>query len=369
MRLTPWLLLAAALGAAACEDNKPAPDTSKTDGGKADKYASADPKLEKAIQAAASASAAAASGPPPTGIFDVATADQKHPKGAPTKVDMVSDGSDPKISLGPAADASADAARATSYGPAVMQLAIEQGRGMGLAIDLGMVIGPGKKEDGPDWLVATLVKASPSKQMGQLPPGSDKEIGGLQGSELRLKITPDGRESDLLMQLGKATKPELERLPETAVEALVFATVPVPPKPVGVGAQWIAETRMPVSQVDCIAYRAYRVKSIDGNRVHLTVEVQAYAAGKELSLQGIPKGATFEQFEAAAEGDLELVRGEMLARKSDVQQRVRMVFAGPGGVQPPQQPGQPPGNMMTAQIGSQATFVRGDDLKALQKQP
>ncbi|HEY1694037.1 MAG TPA: hypothetical protein VGG39_17840 [Polyangiaceae bacterium] len=369
MRLLPWVVLAAALGAVACEDTKPPSDSAKSDGGKVDKYASADPKLEQAIQAAASASAAANAGPPPTGIFDVTTADQKHPKGAPTKVDMVSDGSDPKVSLAASADASPDAARATSYGPAVMQLAIEQGRGMGIAMDLGMVITPPKKDESPDWLVANVVRASPSKQMGQIPPGLDKDLAGLQSSELRLKVTADGRESDILVQLGKTAKPELERLAQTAAEALVFATIPAPPKPVGVGAQWIAETRMPLSQVDAIAYRAYRVKSIDGNRIHLTLEVKAYAAGKELNIAGIPKGATFEQFEAAAEGDLELVRGETLARKSDVQQRIVMVFAGPGGIQPPQQPGGQPGNMMSAQIGSQATFVRGDDLKAAMKQP
>ncbi|MGH7293641.1 MAG: hypothetical protein ACRELB_01850 [Polyangiaceae bacterium] len=171
-----------------------------------------------------------------------------------------------------------------------------------------------------------------------------------------------------MLQLSKGAKPDLERLAENAAEALVFATVPLPPKPVGVGGQWIAETRMPLSGVDAITYRAYRVKSIEGARVHLTLEVKAYAAGKEVSLQGVPKGATFEQFDAESAGDLEIVKGEILARKSDVQQRVVMIFAGQGGMQAPAQPGQPPGNMMTAQLTSQATFVRGDDLKAALKQ-
>jgi hypothetical protein len=375
MRASPWVVLAAAavaLGTPACEDNKPAADSVHKDAGAGtDKYASADPKLEKAIQAAASASAAAVAGPPPTGIFDPAAADQRHAKGAPTKVDMVSEGADPKISLAPAADASPDAARATSYGPAAMQLVMELGPRTALSIDFGMVMTPGKKEDGgADWLVANVVKAGPSRQQtAQLQPGLEKEIGAFQGSEFRMKISPDGRESALLLQLSKTAKPELDRLAESAAEALVFATVPVPPKPVGVGGQWIAETRMPLLGVDCIAYRAYQVKSIDGDRVHLSLEVKAYAATKEVNVDSLPKGATFEQFESASEGDLELVRGEMLARKSDVQQRVVMIFAGPGGPKPPQQPGQPPGNMMTAQVGSQATLLRGDDLKAALKQP
>lgn len=367
------LALAAAVGTLACEDKKPSSDSSRADGGTgADKYASADPKLEKAIQAAASASTEETAGPPPTGIFDLAAADKKHPKGAVTKVDMVSEGADPKISLAPAADASADTARSSSYGPAAMELAMELGpRAAMPTLDFGMVIGPGKKDEGgPDWMVATVARASPAKQqMAQLPPGLDKDIAAMQSSQIRIKITPDGRESEVLLELSKNAKSELERLAQNAAEALVFATVPMPPKRVGVGAQWIAETRMPLSGVDTIAYRAYQVKSIEGDRVHLTLQVKAYAAGRDVELQGLPKGSTFEQFEAQAEGELELVRGEMLARKSEVQQRVVMIFAGPGGMQAPTQPGQPPGNLIPVQLTGQATFVRGEDLRAAMKQP
>jgi hypothetical protein len=205
--------------------------------------------------------------------------------------------------------------------------------------------------------------------MAQLPPGLDKDIASLQGTEIRVKVTPDGRESDVLMELSKTAKAELARVAQNAAEALVFATVPLPPKPCGVGGQWIAETRMPLSGLDVLAYRAYRVKSIDGDRVHLTLDVKAYAGSHDVNIEGVPKGATFEQFEAQSQGELELVRGESLARKSDVQQRIVMVFAGPGGIQLPQQQGQAPGNMMTAQISSQATFVRGDDLREAMKKP
>jgi hypothetical protein len=357
-------------GLVGCEDKKPSSDTRTDAGANADKYASADPKLEKAMKAAASASADT-SGPPPTGIFEASVADQRHPKGTPTKVDMVSEGADPKVSLALAADAGTDPGK-SSYGPAIMEVAMELGPRMAMpTIDFMTTVGPGKKEEGgADWLVATVQKATPAKQqMGQLPPGIDKEIASLQGTELRVKVTPDGRESDLLTELGKTTNAELDRVAQTAAEALVFATVPLPPKPVGVGGQWISETRMPLSQMDVLAYRAYRVKSIDGDRIHLTLEIKAYAASHDVNIQGVPKGATFEQFEAQSQGELELVRGESLARKSDIQQRVVMLFAGPGGMQPPQQQGQPPGNMMTAQLSSQVTFLRGEDLRAAMKQP
>jgi hypothetical protein len=364
------LALGAGLLGVACEDKKPSTDTARTDAGNsADKYATADPKLAKALQGAADA--AADQGPPPDGIFEAGVADQRHAKGAPTKVDMISDGSAPQVSLAPAADAKPEAMRATSYGPAALELGMQMGQRAALpTIDFGVVLGPAKPDDGgADWLVASVARATPAKeQLGQLPPGTDKEIASLNGTTIRIKLTPDGRESDLQMELGKTAKPELERLPQSAAEALVFATVPLPPKPVGVGAQWIAETRMPLSGLDVIAYRAYRVKSIDGDRVHLTLDVKAYAASKDVTLTGLPKGAALEQFDGVAKGELELVRGESLARKSDVQQQVVLIFAGPGGAQPPQQPGAPPGNMMTAQLLSQATLVRGDDLRTALKQ-
>jgi len=361
------------LGAVGCDDKKPASDEVRVEGGTgADKYASADPKLEKAMRAAAAASSEATSGPPATGIFELSEADQRHPKGMPTKVDMVSGGAEPMVSLAPSADAGVDSARSSSYGPAIMELAIELGPRMAMpTVDMVLRLAPGKKDEGGmDWLVADVARATAAKQqVAQLPPGLDKDIASLQGTEVRLKMTPDGRESELVAELSKTAKPELERVAQTAAEALVFAAVPLPPKPVGVGGQWIAETRMPFSGLDTLAYRAYRVKTIDGDRVHLTLEVKIYAAGHDTNIQGVPKGATFEQFDAQAQGELELVRGESLARKSEIQQHVVMLFAGPGGAQPAQQPGQPPGNMMTAQLSSQTTFVRGEDLRAALKQP
>jgi hypothetical protein len=376
-RLIPALLVlavGAALLGVACEEKKQSSEARLSDASPGtDKYATADPKLAKALQA--TSAAATDKGPPPDGIFPPGGVDQRHPKGAPTKVDFVSEGSEPRVSLLAATDASPDIARAASYGPASLELAIQMGPRMAMpTIDLGMALGPGKKDDGgPDWLVADVKKAVPAKQqLGQLPPGVDKEIGTLDGTSIRIKITPDGRESAVEMQLAKTAHPDLERLAMTAAEALVFATVPLPGKPVGVGGLWIAETRMPLAGMDVVAYRAYRVKEVDGDRLRLTLDVKAYAAGKDVQLQGVPKGATLEQFDAQSGGELELVRGELLARKSTVQLRVVMVFqgAGAGQAQSSASPGnQPPGNVLTAQLQSQATMVRGDDLRAAARQP
>lgn len=356
-----------------CEDKKPTTtDTAKGDGGAgADKLATADPKLAKALQAAASGSAGNDSGPPPNGVFADGAADHRHAKGAPTKVEIVTDGTAPKVVLGAAGDAATDAARATSYGLAGLEtMAAQSGRPMP-TIDFTLMFGPAKKDDGgSDVLVATVKAARPAQQqLGQMPAGLAQAIASLQGTEFRMKITPDGRESDMTMALGKSARPELDSLAQSAAEALVVDTVPLPDRPVGTGAQWIAESRMQMQGVDVVAYRAYRIKSIEGDRLHMTLDVKAYAADKNVQVQGLPEGSNLEQFEAEAQGELDLVRGEILARKADVKQQIVLVFSGPGGATAPQQPGQPPGNMLTAQVQGQATLVRGDDLRQALKQP
>ncbi len=144
------LALAGALAGVGCEEKKTSSDA-RTDAG-ADKYASADPKLSKALQAAASATAAETNGPPPEGIFPAGVADQRHPQGMPTKVDVVSDGAAPQISLGGSADAGANAALVSSYGPVMLNLAMQMGQRSALpltTLDLAVLVGPPvRKEDG-----------------------------------------------------------------------------------------------------------------------------------------------------------------------------------------------------------------------------
>jgi hypothetical protein len=105
------------------------------------------------------------------------------------------------------------------------------------------------------------------------------------------------------------------------------------------------------------------VKSIDGARLTLELDVKAYAANPDTQLQGVPKGATLEQFDGQAQGEVEVVRGELLARRLDVDQRVVLVFRSPNSESAQPSPDRPEGNMLTAQLGGHAGMVRGDDLR------
>jgi hypothetical protein len=362
------LALAAALAGVACDEKKSSSSVPRAEAG-AEKYATADPKLEKALQAVASSAPANDKGPPPNGVFGPGGADQRHARGAPTKVEVLSDGSEPRIVLAPPSAPSPGSAVA---GPAALEVVLQLGPRAISAVDYRLALGPAKKDDGgSDWLIGEVRHAEPSKALGQAAPGADKDIASLDGTQIRIQLTADGRESDMQTRSGKASKAELDTLAEAAAEALVLATVPLPGKPVGVGAQWIAETRMPLLGLDAVAYRAYRLKSIEGDRVRLSLDVKGYAATREVQLAGVPKGATLEVFDTQCQGEMELARGETMARKSDFQERVVLAFLPPGAPPPPSQAGQanPQGNLLQAQVQSQATFIRGDDLRAAARQP
>jgi hypothetical protein len=368
----PALSLGALSG---CDEKSSAPaNASRSDAG-TDKYVTADSKLTHALQAAGSASGAADNGPPPEGIFAAGAADRRHPKGKPTTFEIASEGAEPRVALGPAAGGDA---RPGDYGPAGLRLGEQRGRSARPTVDFTFLLGPAKKDDGgADWLLATIKKAAPApaaQQLGALPAGMDKEIGTLAGTDLRLQLTNDGRVGDQGVQLGKTSAPELELLAQSALEALAIMTIPLPAKPVGVGAQWIAESRMPFQGLDVVAYRAFRVKAITDSRVHLTVDMKAYAADKQVNVQGVPKDAVFAQFDADVQGEMEMVRGESLARTADFQERLMMIFQAPGAP-PPEAQGQgqggmpPMGGVLPLQVQVQATLVRGEDLRAASTKP
>jgi hypothetical protein len=365
MRRVAWVMLA--LVCAGCEEKKTSSETGRVEAG-TDKYATADPKLTKALQAAA-AEAGADKGPPAAGIFDTGVADQRHAKGKPAGIEVVTDGADPKVSLG-----AVDALRPV-YGPLALRVGEQQGRSAKPTVDYVFAVGPAKKDDGgTDWLVFEVKKATPappSQQPGQLPPGMDREIATLQGTLLRIKSTADGRVSDIQVQLGKATRPDLEPFAESAAENLALSTVPLPERPVGVGAQWIAESRMILNGVDVVTYRAFRVKTITDNRVHLSVDIKSYVTSKDAQLQGLPKGANLAQFDGEAQSEMEIVRGEAFARVADIQQRMMIVFQAPGAGPPEgmqdRKGDQAPMGVIPVQVQGQATLARGEDLRAATK--
>src|SRR5258708_4269444 len=151
MSLGPFVPVAvtALLGSAlpACDSKSSAPAAVSPDpSAGTDKYLTADPKLTKALQAAASASAGGDNGPPPDGIFAAGVADHRHPKGKPTTFDLVGDGAEPRVLL--AGTATPDAIRAADNGPAALRIGEQRGRTARPTVDFSFALGPAKKDEG-----------------------------------------------------------------------------------------------------------------------------------------------------------------------------------------------------------------------------
>jgi len=365
------LIAMSSLLSSACEE-KHTSTTSGTAGDAgvgADKYAAADPKLARALQAAASSAPSSDHGPPPDGVFPPGAADQRHPRTSPANVDLISAGSEPRVLLGARTDGGAEAsdiARSKSYGPAFLEVMMQRGRNAFPSVDLALSVGPAKRDDGgADWLVGDVKRTELARsQPGQLPPGVEKEMATLTGSSARVRVTPDGRTGQDQSDLAKGAIPDLQPLAGMVGEALGLATVPCPSQAVGVGAQWIAEVRTSITGIDVIEYRAYQLKSIDLDRLHLTVNIKAYACSKNETFAGAPRDATVEQFDGEGKAELDLVRGEILARSATVNEHA-VVFlrlapeSNPQGTQ-----GQQPAGAIPIELQNQFAFARGDSLRA-----
>jgi hypothetical protein len=345
--------------AAGCDESKKQQAT--TDAAIDPKAAAAiDPKLEKALASATDAGAAKDDkGPPPGGIFAPGAADALHAKGVPTKVEMGLEGAEPRITLGPSAGDGGAAAKPSGGGPARLVVATSMGRGLAMPTLELTLANSGASDTAP--FIGEVKKVSAARDQ-RLPEGMEAELNKLVGSELRFKMKLDGRTDDPSVKLAKNAIPDLERLLTNAVEALMLAAVPAPPKPVGVGGVWMAETRTTWTGLDAVMYRAYKIKSIEGDKVSITFDAKQYAASRDVNLAGVPKGATLQQFEAAAKGEMELSKNDLMAKSMDLVQQTVMLFdAGdvPGQPPPPKnQKGEPQRNMATAQLQTEAKLVR-----------
>lgn len=324
--LIPCVLLCLAPAFVACEDktNKsPAVDAGTS---AAQTPGLDNPKLREAL-AAASASASARAvdpdGPPPGGVFPPELADARHAKNAPVKIQVGSEGADPKSAI----------ARELGdlKGPGRTTIQIRTGPRSALpSVDLTLSFKLDKAKAGdkpsPASITAKVDKAVLSAtQPGQIPAGTDKEIAKLTGSSFRITGGPSGGAEDVAVTVSKDTAAELKYVLYGAAEMLFAMYVPVPDKPVGVGAAWIAEARSSLAGLETISYRLYRVKSIDAGAISLDVEVRQYATGPKQPMEGMPAGE-MQQFESVAQGQLKISTTSTFASQAQFDQKRGIAF-------------------------------------------
>lgn len=318
----PIVLLSVAPLMIACEDKT---TKAPVDAGMASQQGLDNPKLREAFAAAsasAKAQAADPDGPPPAGIFQPAAADARHAKGAPVKIQIGSEGASPKATL------SRDVADIKGAGKA--NILVRTGPRSALpSVDLALVFKTEKGKAG-DKAAATISakveKATLSAtQPGQIPAGTDKEIAKLAGSTFKIVQGPSGGAEDIVVTPSKDTAAELKYVLFGAADMFFAMHVPVPEKPVGVGAAWIAEARTSIAGLETISYRLYRVKSIDNGAVTLDVEVRQYATAANQQMESMPKG-DMQQFDSVGQGQLQLKAGETFSSQTQFTQKRGIVF-------------------------------------------
>jgi hypothetical protein len=342
------LLLLAALIGAGCEKKEEAPVVEQKDAGTDSKDIVLDPELAEAMQqtkaAPKSAPLGQPGGPPPTGIFAPGEADKEAAKGSAPKLELGSEGSEPKVSLQPATAPESKLA-------GNIEVSVQQGQqGGGLPIAFGVELSGQKLKEGEGPAGASKVTVRVTSAKVSVPGvGKDIEadIAKLKGTRLDYVLLPDGTGQNYKLELPKTVAPDLAAWAESLKDAIALVTLPVPSKPVGAGAYWMVKSREGVLGLDMVTYRLAKVEAVKDGVVTLNLSTKRYSASPALELPGLPPGVPKEmsEFQSASEGRLEYKAGRSFPLGGDITSALAVgLGAAPAG--PPGQPRQQQGIMI-----------------------
>jgi hypothetical protein len=349
------LALGALLALAGCEEEKKA-STSSADAGVDAGRSSIDPKLAAAVAAAAATATAKAdagpdNGPPESGIFGPGGADAAHPKGTPAKIELLGEGSEPRaaLKLDLASDAEQKATVAVGVRLGAQSAMPNIDFALSIKADKPRADKPKTDKKAPEVkapelpagshaMIAKVADATLSaKQPGALPKELGDQVKKLKGSQIRFALSENGAGTSYTVELAKGADPSLDAPLQAAVEAMSILTVPLPSKPVGVGAYWITTDRSDSFGIDVVRYRVFRVEKIDKNDVTLSVECRQWAADTRISLAlGADKtDLSVQQFESQGKGQVLLAGAPFISNSGDIKQTTHAVaLIARGGQQP-----------------------------------
>lgn len=338
---------AAAVTMAACKKDQPI-----TQNADAAPPADEAPALDPELKAALAATSAAAkqpdkqNGPPPSGVFSAEQAALVHDKGAPPNVELGAEGGEPKLTL--------TGREWKLPASASFIVAVRTGLRSSLpTVELTATLkGERPKADAgaQSWNVTAKIKDAKlaAEQPGQLPPGVDKEVATLKGSELQVVIDPSGAVQDIKLQLAAGANEDLGRAIVGAAETLAAFVVPAPSKPVGPGAVWIARSRMDFGGVDLISYRMYRLTEVDSQGAKVSVEVRQYAVDSQVRMAGLTPDMTLGQVDSLSQGEMRLAAGALMASEGTLSQRLVLGLS---------KKGEPAGQVMPVMLQTTSTMT------------
>ncbi len=288
---------------------------------------------------------AAKDGPPENGIFPPGGADAALAPSAPPKIEVINDGSEPRVAL--ALAPVGDEQKTTM----TVGVQLAQGPLPGVDFELAFKIDRPKDKDKVDPqgslpIVARVISVEPPKELAR---GLPKELvdffSRFKGSELRYQLSPKGVVSGLTATVSKdveAAKVEdgIRTMGDITFRAMVdsfmMMNVPLPDKPVGVGGYWIVTDRGTSFNMDVVRYRVFHVQKIDKGQAALTVDIRQYSVKEEIDLGALAKGTKFklDRFDSQGKGVAAWSSATILPPGDEVSVRVMMAPAGQRGAIP-----------------------------------
>ena len=323
-------LLAGVLASGCTEEKKPVVvDAGVLDAGP---KAALGGRLGAALAAAESGDAGAAmklsstssDGPPDHGIFGPGAADRIMAKADRPRVQVLTEGAEPKFT--PSLKLKPGASQPYTFTIAGRRGA--QQRLPTMRFDVVTEVQK-KKSDGADAQAEPGLRVLTKLKEIVPPEGSPKEtadlLAKLKGSEFAFTVKPDGSAFDYESKPSKESTRDVRYLLRSVVDIVSLIQTPMPSKPVGVGATWMATDRATTFGMDTIRYRAVRVSAISEASVALKVEAREYAADHHFDAPFGPESAEIlmEDLASSSSGSIEIGPGGLSFVKADMEKHVK----------------------------------------------
>jgi hypothetical protein len=298
---------------------------------KANKVAADEPDLAKAMGSVAAARGSAAAnpdGPPPTGIFGPGEADKAAVKGAPSSLTLGSDGTEPRVLLGPAPKPGLKRTGtidiATQSDPQQGAIPIQFAVTLEALKPKAEADAKPKEGDAPA-LTQVVVKVTSAKiNAPGVPADLANAVGKLKGSKVEYQVGADGSAVNSRTEIPKGIDPGFRDPVQALSDLLLNVALPFPSKPVGVGGYWMVTSRDLIMGLDVVTYRLVKVEKIQGTQVSLSVNTKRYAASPTFELEGLPPDAprTMGEFRSLGEGKISVAGGDAVPNEGELQSMI-----------------------------------------------
>ena len=294
-----------------------------------------EPDLAKAVASVAASRPMAGGngspdGPPPTGIFAPGAADKAMAKGSSPTLTLGSDGSPPRVQLGPAP-------KPGSKRSGSIEIATQSDPRQGaIPISLALTIEAQKPKADAD-AGAPGVTQMVAKVTGATinAPGVPAEIASsvakLKGSHVDYQVSPDGGGSNFRFDASKGADPAFRDAVHSLSDTLTVLTLPFPSKPVGVGAYWMVTTRDVVMGLDVVTYRLVKVEKVEGTSVAISLNTKRYAASPSFDIEGLPPEAphSMVEFHAGGDGKFTIAAGDAFPKEGQLDSMIAAALGAP----------------------------------------